>query len=110
MNTFETPMMRAEFERKLYLLGEKIRNGKLLFPRNATMMIESISQVRYLPNGRIDLLSVDEFARLQANMMSQFDDEQFTKAMEANKQGIGDDKAEGDRGGAGDAGAQERDD
>ncbi len=31
----------------------------------------------YLPTGRIDFLSVDELARLHANMSAQFDDEKF---------------------------------
>ncbi|MNO03522.1 hypothetical protein D3C81_2242530 [compost metagenome] len=32
---------------------------------------ESLLKVRCLPNGRIDLLSIDESARLHANMMYQ---------------------------------------
>jgi len=35
-------------------------------------MVESILRVRRLPNGRIDFLSVDETARLQANTIHQF--------------------------------------
>lgn len=33
--------------------------------------IEGLMKVRRLPNGRIDFLSVNEMARLQANMMLQ---------------------------------------
>lgn len=33
--------------------------------------MESLSRVRYLPNGRVDLLSIDESARLQANSAHQ---------------------------------------
>lgn len=37
-------------------------------------MGESFLRLRLLPNGRLDFLSVDEHARLQANMMIQFRD------------------------------------
>lgn len=37
--------------------------------------LDGLTRVRYLPNGRIDFLSVDESARLLANMMNHFDQE-----------------------------------
>jgi len=77
METMQTPTTRAEFERRFHLLQETMRQGKILFPPGVTAGIE---KVRLLPNGRIDFLSVNESARLLANMMIQFADEKF-KAM-----------------------------
>ena len=49
---------------------EQIRKGLMHFPSDDRYAIEGILKVRYLPNKRIDFLSVDESARLQANMMA----------------------------------------
>lgn len=65
----EPPDTRAEFERRFFLLGEQLRNGKLSFP-GGSMSVLGLREVRMLPNGRIDFLSVNEFARLQANMIA----------------------------------------
>jgi hypothetical protein len=77
MEPMQTPKTRAEFERRFHLLREKLRQGKLFFAKDLTYAIEGIMKIRSLPNGRIDFLSVDESARLQANMMVQFDSEAF---------------------------------
>ncbi len=77
METMQTPNTRAEFERRFNLLRERIRQGRYLVAQGITLGIE---KVRYLPNGRIDFLSVNESARLQANMTTQFESEAF-KAM-----------------------------
>ncbi len=74
METMQIPMTRAEFERRFHLLREQIRHGRFHVAQGMTLGIE---KVRYLPNGRIDFLSVNESARLQANMMSQFQSEAF---------------------------------
>jgi hypothetical protein len=47
--------------------------------------LEGLARVRYLPNGRIDFLSVDESARLQANMTAQFDEEAFEQIQKEDK-------------------------
>ena len=78
MQTMKTPRTRAEFERGFHLLGRSIENGRFHVPRD--MVLDHLMRIRYLPNGRIDFLSVDESARLQANMSAQFDDEEFQKA------------------------------
>ncbi|WP_349774610.1 hypothetical protein [Vibrio parahaemolyticus] len=44
-----------------------IKQGKLHV--NASVPMEGVLKVRYLPNGRIDFLSVNEQARLHANTM-----------------------------------------
>jgi len=79
METMHTPTTRAEFERRFHLLREQIRKGKFLIARG---MKVGIDKVRFLPNGRIDFLSVNESARLQANMMSQFQSEVFKERFE----------------------------
>ena len=65
----ERPMTRSEFEHRFHILENMIKNGKMSIARDISM--ESLLKVRRLPNGRIDFLSVDEMARLQANMMVQ---------------------------------------
>lgn len=67
----DTPKTRGEFELRFHLLREAIHNEKMQFPAS---MRESLLKLRYLPNGRLDFLSVDETARLQANMILQFAD------------------------------------
>jgi hypothetical protein len=37
-------------------------------------VMDSLNKVKMLPNGRIDLLTINESARLQANMMNNFHD------------------------------------
>jgi hypothetical protein len=71
------PLTRAEFERNLHLLHRKIEDGKIHFAQGLSRVIDGLARVRFLPNGRIDFLSVDESARLQANMMNHFDDESY---------------------------------
>lgn len=39
----------------------------------SSVAIEDLVHMRSLPNGRMDLLTVDESARLNANMMVQMD-------------------------------------
>lgn len=78
MQTMKTPRTRSEFERNFHLLGRSIADGKFHVPRD--MVLDHLMRIRYLPNGRIDFLSVDEMARLQANMQAQFDNEDFQKA------------------------------
>lgn len=69
IQTMDTPKTRAEFELRFHHLREALRSDKMSIPSN---MAESLLRLRLLPNGRLDFLSVDETARLQANMMLQF--------------------------------------
>jgi hypothetical protein len=64
----DTPRSRSEFEYRLAILLEQIQSGKLKFAAGLSLSRMGLEQVRYLPNRRIDLLSVNEFARLKANM------------------------------------------
>lgn len=71
LKTMDTPTTREEFELRFHLLREAFRSDKMRIPSS---MGESLLRLRHLPNGRLDFLSVDETARLQANMMLQFAD------------------------------------
>ncbi len=72
MESMRTPDTREEFERRMNLLREQILQGKIHFPADLRGPIDGLMRVRMLPNGRIDLLSIDEATRLEANMMNQF--------------------------------------
>ena len=72
MEPMRTPDTRDEFERRMNLLREQIRQGKMHFSTHLARPIDGIMRVRRLPNARIDLLSIDESTRLQANMLNQF--------------------------------------
>jgi hypothetical protein len=62
----ETPSTRAEFEERMNYAHEALKNGKMHFAKGMRGP-ESLLRVRLLPNGRVDLLSIDESARLMAN-------------------------------------------
>ncbi|MFA0178072.1 AVAST type 1 anti-phage system protein Avs1c [Vibrio lentus] len=64
---YDTPDTRSEFELRFHYLHNIIKQGK--FHVNADISMDGILKVRKLPNGRIDFLSVNEQARLNANMM-----------------------------------------
>ncbi|MDB1111344.1 AVAST type 1 anti-phage system protein Avs1c [Pseudomonas extremaustralis] len=70
MTFFDTPGTRADFEERMSVLAELCQTGRMRFVEGVGGM-ESLSRVRYLPNGRVDLLSIDESARLQANSAHQ---------------------------------------
>ena len=61
-----TPSTRAEFEERMNYAREQLINGKMHFSKGLRGP-DSLLNVRYLPNRRIDLLSIDEMARLHAN-------------------------------------------
>lgn len=68
--SMDTPTSRAQFERKMSILLETVKGGRLKIASHIN--VDGLLRVRYLPNGRTDLLSIDEQARLMANMMGQF--------------------------------------
>ena len=74
MVNMQTPNTREEFENRMNRLHYSIVNGKMFFSSDLQQMpIEELLHLRSMPNGRLDLLTVDESARLNANMMVQFD-------------------------------------
>lgn len=78
----DTPMTRAEFEHRFNLLENICKNGKMHISRDFSM--ESLMKVRRLPNGRLDFLSVDELARLNANMMLMMSKMDFPKDLDSD--------------------------
>lgn len=80
MSTYETPSTRAEFEERMNYSFEQMKQGKVHFSREVGGL-ESLLAVRYLPNGRIDLLSIDESARLHANTTFHMRDMNFDEKM-----------------------------
>jgi hypothetical protein len=75
----KTPHTRAEFERNFHLLHRQIEDGKFHVHRG--ILLDGLARVRFLPNGRIDFLSVDESARLNANMIAQSSEEWFQEQL-----------------------------
>lgn len=64
-----TPETREEFERRLHRVWEQARQDQLSFHIGTKLAQQGLLRTRCLPNGRIDMLSVDEITRLQANTM-----------------------------------------
>jgi len=81
-----TPSTRAEFEERMNYAREQLINGKMHFNRGLRGP-DRLLHVRHLPNRRIDLLSIDETARLLANQTYQMRNMDFDKmALEAADQ------------------------
>lgn len=71
----QTPTTRAEFEYRFHLLKDKMENGKFHVHRGISL--DGLRKIRFLPNGRIDFLSVDEQARVTVNTMAQMQNMEF---------------------------------
>lgn len=80
MERMETPTTRAEFEYRFHLLKDRMENGKFHVHRGVSL--EGLRKIRYLPNGRIDFLSVDEQARVTVNTMAQIQSFKFPEGIE----------------------------
>lgn len=76
----ETPTTRAEFEYRFHLLKDRMENGKFHVHRGVSL--EGLRKIRYLPNGRVDFLSVDEQARVTVNTMAQIQSFKFPEGVE----------------------------
>ena len=76
----DTPSTRAEFEERLNYAREHLKNGMMHFAKGLRGP-DSLLKVRYLPNGRIDFLSVDEMARLTANQTHQMRNVDFGRML-----------------------------
>jgi hypothetical protein len=75
-----TPSTRAEFEERMNFAREQVKNGMMHFAEGLRGP-DRLLNVRYLPNRRIDLLSIDEMARLNANMSYQMRNSDFGKML-----------------------------
>lgn len=60
----QPPSTREEFEERINLVLEMLHTGKM-HPQG----MEGMLNVRFLPNGRIDMLSIDELTRVSANTL-----------------------------------------
>jgi hypothetical protein len=80
LTRMDTPSTRAEFEERLNFAREQLINGMMHFAKGLRGP-DSLGKVRYLPNGRIDFLSVDEMARLNANQTYQMRNVDFKKML-----------------------------
>ena len=80
MERMETPNTRSEFEYRSHLLKDMIEQER--FHVNQGISLEGLRKIRYLPNSRIDFLSVNEQARLTANMMVQMQSFEFPEGIE----------------------------
>lgn len=80
MERMETPNTRSEFEYRFHLLKDMIEQER--FHVNQGISLEGLRKIRYLPNSRIDFLSVNEQARLTANMMVQMQSFEFPEGIE----------------------------
>jgi len=78
--SMHTPYTRAEFEERMNYVREQLKNGNMHFAKGIRSP-DSLLNVRYLPNGRIDLLSIDELARLTANQTYQMRDIDFNEIL-----------------------------
>ncbi len=77
INTFPGVGSRWQLERNMFLLEERMRQGRICFMEGVST--EDLQAVRRLPNGRVNLLSINESTRLLANMQNttnMFDSEQ----------------------------------
>lgn len=82
----QTPSTRSEFEERMNYTREQLRMGKMFFAQGLRAP-DSLLSVRHLPNRRIDLLSIDEAARLNANMSFQMRDEELREKLVGGKDG-----------------------
>lgn len=69
IGSMKTPDTREEFEHNFHFVQEQISREKFNVVRGVETGLE---RVRLLPNGRIDLLSINETARVTANTMATF--------------------------------------
>lgn len=54
---------RSEFEERIFPLIERMHTGKIHFSPESKRLANSFSKIRQLPNGRIDLQTIDSGIR-----------------------------------------------
>ena len=60
---------RRDFERGANLLKESIVNGTISFSSHLEFLTGSLTRVQMLPNGRLNLDTIDEFVRSNFHML-----------------------------------------
>lgn len=73
---------RRYFERGANLLKENIENGRIRFASHLEFIGDSLMRVRTLPNGRLNMDTVDELVRTQFHF---FTSDQIEKYYEEKK-------------------------
>jgi len=73
------PRSRATFERNIFNLVEKIKQGTLILPQGFSP--DELLKIRGAPNSRLDLLSVGEVARSIANTIAEMDLSELNSTM-----------------------------
>jgi hypothetical protein len=63
---------RSTFERNFNFLGQHLKEDKVQFSyAGARLTVLSLKRIRFLPNSRIDLNTINELARSTANAIAQ---------------------------------------
>lgn len=57
---------RADFERELNILGEKLKGGRIKLAMGLERSFYGLSNARYAPNKRVDLITINEMVRTLA--------------------------------------------
>ena len=76
------PSSRKEFEHNMHLLKERAEKGHIHLTKSSIRSIKGITNARYAPNQRINLHTINEMARLMANMVTQMSQEKEFKSEE----------------------------
>lgn len=66
------PKTRRGFEQNMGLLEESFHRGTIRFNHSLHRVARAIQKTRILPNQRVDMISVNETSRLQANSIAHF--------------------------------------
>lgn len=78
------PNSRKEFEHNMHLLKERAENGQIHLTNSSMRSIKGIMNARYAPNQRVNLHTINEMARLMANMVTQMN---YKKEFKSNENG-----------------------
>lgn len=76
------PSSRREFEHNMHLLKERAEKGQIHLTKSSMRSIKGIMNTRYAPNQRINLHTINEMARLMANMVTQMSHQREFKSKE----------------------------
>lgn len=92
MSTMARPETRAEFEARMHLTQEQMRLGLMHFAEGLNAP-DDLLRVRTLPNGRVDLLSINESVRVQINTAFQMQNTDFAAFLKQDTERLSDDES-----------------
>lgn len=64
---------RTDFEKELNILGENLKNGRVILSVHLSHMGNELTKARYSPNKRVNLITINEMIRTLA-MRASFQD------------------------------------